>query len=87
MLDCSPDGTCQDPVQDIPIESAFRHKQYDNRKKTNDIALLRLKNAADTTKRNVKTICLPTTEESQIDQVEKSFQDHMLISGKIFTKY
>lgn len=80
--DCNPDGTCQDPVQDIAIETAIRHKQYDSRKKINDIALLRLKAAADTTKRNVKTICLPTTEESQIDQVEKSFQENMLISGK-----
>lgn len=76
------DGTCQPPVQDIPVEDAIRHKEFDNRKKINDIALLRLKTAAVINKKNVNTICLPTTEESQIDHIQKEFQEKMLITGE-----
>lgn len=69
------------PIQDILIEKAIRHKQFDYRNKLNDIALLRLKTAADLSKENVNTICLPTTEDSQIDQLQKTFLDKMIIAG------
>lgn len=81
--DCDEDGICQEPVQDIEIERTIVHKQYDRRRKVNDIALLRLQTAADITRKNVKTICLPTTEESQIENIDKPARDSMLISGKI----
>lgn len=81
--DVNPDGTFQDSVQDILIDRFIRHPQYNNREKINDIALLRLKTPADTSKRNVKTICLPTTEDSQIENVQEPFKEKMEISGKI----
>jgi secreted trypsin-like serine protease len=79
--DCNSQNSCAPPVQDIQIELALKHKDFDNSKKINDIALLRLKTAADVTKRNVKTICLPTTADVQIEKVEKSLREKMLISG------
>lgn len=39
------------------------------------------------TKKNVKTICLPTTEESQIENVDKPARDKMLISGNFLSCY
>lgn len=80
--DCESDGkNCLDPVQDIDIEKAIKHAAYDSVKKTNDIALVRMKLAADLTKNNVRTICLPTTPETQISRVDKKVQEKMLISG------
>lgn len=88
-LNTNPDCTtyddevvCQELVQDIPIEKYFRHKSFDNKLKVNDIALLRLKTPADLTKRNVKTICLPITEENQIDKLALASQKNMFISGE-----
>lgn len=84
--DCYADGSCADPVQDIPIETAIRHKQYDSKRKINDIALLRLRSPADTTKKNVKTICLPTEEDNQIENIDKQFRDKMTITGRYKSK-
>lgn len=72
---------CQDPVQDIIIEKAIRHPNYDRSKKVNDIALLRLMSAADVTKNNVKTICLPTSPENQIEQIDAKARNRMIITG------
>lgn len=80
MEDCA-EETCQPPIQDIAIESAIKHEKYSYQKNVNDIALLRLKRAADTSKTNVDTICLPTTEESQIDRVDQIFLKKMIIAG------
>lgn len=85
--DCYPDPTpgkvdiCLDPVQDIHIENATKHPNYNSGKKINDIALLRLSSAADLTKKNVRTICLPITPESQIAQVDAKAKENMVISG------
>lgn len=82
MQDCDANGKCLDPVQDILIEKAIRHDKYDNQRKINDIALLRLATPADTTKRGVKTICLPTTADNQLDALGEDVKDSMLISGE-----
>lgn len=83
-VDCAPNGKCLDPVQDIAVESRIKHAGYDSRRKINDIGLLKLQFAADTTKRNVRTICLPTTEDSQINQIDEAARESMLITGEIF---
>lgn len=70
-----------DPVQDIPVERTIKHPMYSSSKKTNDIALLRLRSPADTTKKNVKTICLPTEEENQIERIDEQAREKMLIAG------
>lgn len=72
---------CQDPVQDIPVENYFRHPAYSSTLKVNDIALVLLKTAADLTKKNVKTICLPITPENQIDALAEDSRQNMFISG------
>lgn len=55
---------CAEPVQDIPVESVTIHENYSRRNFSNDIALIRLARPADLTKSNVKTICLPTTNDN-----------------------
>lgn len=72
---------CQDPVQDITIEKAIRHPNYDRVRKLNDIAILRLMSAADVTRNNVKTICLPTTPENQIERIDAKARNKMTITG------
>ncbi|XP_055381462.1 CLIP domain-containing serine protease B9-like isoform X2 [Condylostylus longicornis] len=54
---------CNDPVQDIPIESITKHEGYDKFKAVNDIALLRLSKPANTSTNNVIPICLPRNSE------------------------
>jgi secreted trypsin-like serine protease len=80
-IDCDFDNVCQDPVQDIAIETATKHPNYSNFKKTNDIAIIRLKTAADVTKRNVKTICLPTSANNQIGVIDEKIREKMVITG------
>lgn len=80
-MDCDYDDYCQDPVQDILIEKATMHPAFHRQAKINDIAMLRLVSAVDTSKRNVKTICLPTTADSQIDQIDEKLRSKMTISG------
>lgn len=81
-VDCAPNGKCLDPVQDIPIAERIKHGSYGARRKINDIGLLKLQFAADTSKRNVRTICLPTTAESQIEQIDEAARESMLITGR-----
>lgn len=71
---------CQDPVQDIEIESVFQYPRYSRTAAINDIALLRLKTPADVKKNNVRTICLPTTEENQMDTIDPD--QEFIIAGK-----
>lgn len=81
--DCDKDNKCLDPVQDIKIEKMTKHPKYDTRKKINDIALLKLKTAADVTKKNVRTICLPTENENQIDALGNDVLENLGIAGDI----
>ena len=81
-IDCSRDNEyCADPVQDILINKPIRHPKYDNIKKINDIALLPLKSPADVTGRYVKTICLPITQETQIESLDELARNKMTITG------
>lgn len=80
--DCNDKG-CLDPVQDIDVQTVIRHKQYNRGQQTNDVALLRLAYAPDTTKSNVKTICLPTASQNQIQQIKAEDRESMTISGMI----
>lgn len=81
--DCDAQNKCLDPVQDIEIQDRIKHPQYDNRKKINDIALLKLKTAADVSKKNVRTICLPTESDNQIDVLGKDVLENLGIAGDI----
>ncbi|CRK88224.1 CLUMA_CG002005, isoform A [Clunio marinus] len=76
---CEPD--CLDPVQDIEIEDSYRHQQYIKHLRINDIALLRLRTPADTSRNNVETICLPTESVNQIENIDENVRSKMLISG------
>lgn len=78
--DCVPNGRCH-IVQDIPIILRMKHEGYDHKRKINDIALLKLQSAADTSRRNIRTICLPTTADTQISQIDHAARESMLISG------
>ncbi|XP_070490271.1 CLIP domain-containing serine protease B9-like isoform X2 [Chironomus tepperi] len=79
--DCDELGACADPVQDIAIEKKIKHPSYKRASAPkNDIAILKLVSPADTTKNNVKTICLPTTEATDIETV-KSKKTTLIITG------
>lgn len=78
--DCDDSDQCADPVQDIMIERKIRHKQFNRETKENDLALLKLVKPADTNKNNVKTICLPITPESDIEQFIKS-RNNFVVTG------
>ncbi|XP_058116442.1 transmembrane protease serine 9-like [Anopheles coustani] len=54
---------CAPPVQTLRIESVIAHKSFNTPKFANDIALVRLRDRADVSKRNVKPICLPFSKE------------------------
>jgi secreted trypsin-like serine protease len=56
------------------------------RTKKNDIALIRLSEAADTSRNNIKTICLPINTENDIeiiwrDHVRKNMKLKLIIAG------
>ncbi|XP_055380979.1 phenoloxidase-activating factor 3-like [Condylostylus longicornis] len=85
---------CNDPVQDIPIESKTVHSKFDRFKAENDIALLRLTRSADVKRNNVYTICLPTNAElrntvfntgqlSGWGTTEKGNVSHVLLKGTL----
>jgi len=79
--DCDLNGFCAEPVQDINVAKSFKHEKYDRFKRINDIAVLKLATKADLTRANVKTICLPTTAEQQIDRITETARDKMAIAG------
>uniref|UniRef100_A0A182LRU7 Peptidase S1 domain-containing protein n=1 Tax=Anopheles culicifacies TaxID=139723 RepID=A0A182LRU7_9DIPT len=54
---------CSPPVQTLEIESIIKHKDYDSIEMSNNIALIRLRGRADTSRSNIKPICLPVTKE------------------------
>ncbi|EDS32650.1 conserved hypothetical protein [Culex quinquefasciatus] len=53
-------GECAGPVQELEVESVVHHALYSTSQRTNDIALVRLANPANTDESaNVLPICLP----------------------------
>uniref|UniRef100_U5ESW9 Putative trypsin-like serine protease n=1 Tax=Corethrella appendiculata TaxID=1370023 RepID=U5ESW9_9DIPT len=66
---------CTSPYQEINVKAIIRN-EFIRINRTNDIALLRLETPADTTKENVKTICLPTGEEFRLTEI-----DEFIVSG------
>ncbi|XP_053667565.1 polyserase-2-like [Anopheles marshallii] len=54
---------CSPPVQTLRIQSVIAHPEYNQPRYANDIAIIRLRDRADTTWINVKPICLPVTHE------------------------
>ncbi|XP_052902032.1 uncharacterized protein LOC128309635 [Anopheles moucheti] len=54
---------CSPPVQILRIESVITHKELISFDKDNDIALIRLRDRADTSQSSVRPICLPVTNE------------------------
>lgn len=89
MLDCnSPNDitSCnQDdpPTQDIDIETAIVHPDYNNLRALNDIALLRLKHEPILLNiRNILTICLPVHSHQLIENVEENGSvPNLIVSG------
>lgn len=77
------EGYLQEPltVQDIDIESSVSYPKYDNHRKLNDIALIRLKTPANLKKINIGTICLPVDEENL-----EFTQQHLTIAGLKMTQ-
>ena len=70
-------------MQDIKIEKKIKHPDYKRSAgQKNDIAVLKLVSAADTTKNNVKTICLPTTDTTDIEKF-KSMKKPLIITGQL----
>lgn len=68
--DCDSFGSCTDPVQEIKIEKAIKHPEYGRPDNKHDIGLVKLAAQADTTKLNVRTICLPTMEAVEIMKIK-----------------
>ncbi|CAG9860068.1 unnamed protein product [Phyllotreta striolata] len=62
--DCeSMSGYCAPPTQDFLIENVLVHPRYDARRFSNDIALIKLKGAANFNHENVQPICLPVDSD------------------------
>uniref|UniRef100_A0A182N6R8 Peptidase S1 domain-containing protein n=1 Tax=Anopheles dirus TaxID=7168 RepID=A0A182N6R8_9DIPT len=61
-------SVCSPPVQVLRIESVKAHPGFNTPRYANDIALVRLRDRADTSQINVKPICLPVTNELRSDK-------------------
>ena len=57
------DQTCSEPVQDITVRSFRAHPGFTRTKLMHDIGIVHLEQAADVSRRNIKPICLPFTQE------------------------
>ncbi|XP_070506758.1 serine protease grass-like [Chironomus tepperi] len=68
--DCDNFGSCTDPVQEIKIEKSIKHPEYGKPETRHDIGIAKLAVPADTTKINVRTICLPTIEAIEITKIK-----------------
>lgn len=71
-------------MQDIEVDTAIVHEQYDRHRMTNDIALIMLKHEAILNKniRNVETICLPVSSNQMIENInENGGAPNMEIAG------
>lgn len=94
-IDCDQPGknsTCttdKPPYQDIEIDKAIPHENYDNTLKVNDIALIKLKNNVRFAGlMNVQSICLPVKPEQIIDNIalQEDSPLTMTISGWGFSE-
>lgn len=70
-VDCQNSNFCADPVQDIAVEKFIKHPEFNRSEKRNVIALIRLAVAADTSRNNIGTICLPTDAIYDVERVLK----------------
>ncbi|XP_055526533.1 serine protease grass-like [Wyeomyia smithii] len=62
-IDCEgDDGDCAGPVQDVMVEHAIPHPNYNRPRYSNDIGLIRLATSV-TFNDQIKPICLPTSSE------------------------
>ena len=89
-IDCDYDklkGFCLDPVQDIPVVNKISHEHYKKGVRQHDIALLKLQRPAELTKKVVNTICLPTTEQTQLDKLDSHSLSRMSMAGENLTWY
>uniref|UniRef100_A0A4Y0BRA1 Peptidase S1 domain-containing protein n=1 Tax=Anopheles funestus TaxID=62324 RepID=A0A4Y0BRA1_ANOFN len=59
---------CSPPLQIREIDTVIAHKNYNNQTFANNIALIRLRDPADTSQSNVKPICLPVRNELRNQQ-------------------
>jgi len=59
----------------------MKHPLFNRRTKENDLALLKLVRPADLNKNNVRTICLPVNQESDIEEFKKSKMS-LIVTGK-----
>lgn len=69
--DCSDNGVCSDPIQDIPIEQTMTHEGYHQSdvNSHHDIALIRLSRPVKYSY-FIKPICLPIDEQLRVDVVD-----------------
>lgn len=67
-IDCQ-DNNCAAAVQEIAIEKFIKHPEFNKGAKRNDIALVRLAAAADISRNNIETICLPTDANNDVERV------------------
>lgn len=78
---CDEDEICQDPIQDIAVDTTVKHESYDDHTKVNDVALVKLTIAADISSKKVETICLPTRREFQIETLSENDKKLMKVTG------
>uniref|UniRef100_A0A182QIW1 Peptidase S1 domain-containing protein n=1 Tax=Anopheles farauti TaxID=69004 RepID=A0A182QIW1_9DIPT len=62
-------SVCTYPTQTLQIERIITHPKYDSNDLANNIVLVELLRAADTTKPNVKPICIAVTPELRTNQM------------------
>ncbi|XP_055844948.1 serine protease grass-like [Episyrphus balteatus] len=77
-VDCEGEGDkrkCAPPTQEIDVEEAIYHKDYNPARFSDDMGLLRLVSNA-VIRTNVRPVCLPITQKSRQYQLS-----HMIISG------
>uniref|UniRef100_A0A182MYI8 Peptidase S1 domain-containing protein n=1 Tax=Anopheles dirus TaxID=7168 RepID=A0A182MYI8_9DIPT len=60
---------CTHPTQSLQIERIITHPKYDSNDLANNIVLIEFLGAADTTKPNVKPICIAVTPELRTNQL------------------
>lgn len=56
------DEDCRNVIQNVEVEKYLVHEEYDAKRHLNDVALIKLASTVDLRRKNVRTICLPTTE-------------------------
>jgi len=75
-IDCDDDDYCSDdPIQDVGIAHVLSHKDYNHRTYSNDIALVKLAQAARLHQQNILPICLPfeATQELPLRLIVSGF--------------